>query len=121
MSGIGTCEFVIGIIHDRDTWYYVGETDDNGKPLKANEQFSSFLVDAKRYDDTAILMEELDILPDSVACKVLEIQKCPKCGKEFTDYPALSRIDNETEICPECGVREALQKYMEFRVAKNKK
>jgi IS605 OrfB family transposase len=35
-------------------------------------------------------------------------QRCPKCGKEFTEYPALSRVDNETEICPECGVMEAL-------------
>lgn len=34
---------------------------------------------------------------------------CPKCGKEYTGYPALSREDNETYICPDCGVREALQ------------
>ena len=29
--------------------------------------------------------------------------KCPKCGKYYVGYPALSREDNETEICPECG------------------
>lgn len=33
---------------------------------------------------------------------------CPRCGKMYTDPPALSRIDNETEICSECGVQEAL-------------
>lgn len=33
---------------------------------------------------------------------------CPKCGKEYTGRPALSREDNETEICPECGIMEAL-------------
>lgn len=33
---------------------------------------------------------------------------CPKCGSEYTEHPALSRVDNETLICPDCGVREAL-------------
>lgn len=28
---------------------------------------------------------------------------------EYDEYPALSRTDNETEICPECGQREALE------------
>ena len=34
---------------------------------------------------------------------------CPVCGKEYSEYPALSRKDNTTEICPECGTREALE------------
>lgn len=33
---------------------------------------------------------------------------CPRCGKETNDYPALSRIDNKTDICAECGMAEAL-------------
>ena len=34
---------------------------------------------------------------------------CPVCGRDFTGHPALSRKDNETLICPECGQREALE------------
>ncbi len=34
--------------------------------------------------------------------------KCPECGKEFTGRPALSRKDNETLICPDCGIRQAM-------------
>lgn len=34
---------------------------------------------------------------------------CPICGREYNDRPALSRRDNQTEICPECGQREALE------------
>jgi len=34
---------------------------------------------------------------------------CPKCGKEYTGVPALSRLDNTTLVCPECGTREALE------------
>lgn len=33
---------------------------------------------------------------------------CPVCGKEYNEYPAISRKDNKTEICSLCGVAEAL-------------
>lgn len=33
---------------------------------------------------------------------------CPLCRKEYDGVPALSRTDNETLICPECGTREAI-------------
>ena len=33
---------------------------------------------------------------------------CPKCGKEYSEYSALSRDDNKTKICPDCGILEAL-------------
>lgn len=36
------------------------------------------------------------------------IRICPKCGNGYTEHPALSRTDNETLICPDCGTREAL-------------
>lgn len=35
--------------------------------------------------------------------------ECPCCGSPITDHPALSRRDNKTEICPGCGVREAME------------
>ena len=28
------------------------------------------------------------------------LKRCPKCKKEFTEHPALSREDNETENLP---------------------
>ena len=34
---------------------------------------------------------------------------CPKCGREYTGHPAISRMDGETPICPDCGTREALE------------
>lgn len=33
---------------------------------------------------------------------------CPRCKEEIPSYPALSRYDNATEICPQCGILEAL-------------
>ena len=40
-----------------------------------------------------------------------QLMKCPICGKVFSDPPALSRKDNKTEICPDCGTFEALEAY----------
>ena len=37
------------------------------------------------------------------------ISVCPICGRAYHGYPALSRTDNETPICPDCGTRQALE------------
>ena len=34
---------------------------------------------------------------------------CPVCGNTYQGVPALSRKDNKTHICPDCGTREALE------------
>ena len=39
---------------------------------------------------------------------------CPICHQEYSQYPALSRRDNKTEICPDCGVREALEDWHNY-------
>ena len=36
---------------------------------------------------------------------------CPRCGRPYSDYPAISRYDGKTEICPDCGVEEAMINY----------
>lgn len=32
---------------------------------------------------------------------------CPRCGRGYVGYPALSRVDCETYVCSDCGVTEA--------------
>lgn len=39
---------------------------------------------------------------------------CRVCKKVYTDYPAISRQDNETLICSECGRKEAEQLLEEY-------
>ena len=38
----------------------------------------------------------------------MEERKCPLCGVLYKDIPSVSREDNETLICPDCGMRQAL-------------
>ena len=39
---------------------------------------------------------------------VTRLKICPKCGRAYCEVPAISREDNQTLICPDCGTREAL-------------
>lgn len=48
------------------------------------------------------LVGQFEILEDDES-------KCPSCGECYSERPALSRKDNETEICPDCGIKEALE------------
>lgn len=37
------------------------------------------------------------------------LRACPRCGAQYGGYPALSRKCPNTQICPDCGTREALE------------
>ncbi len=37
------------------------------------------------------------------------MRTCPICNRKYNERPALSRADNKTEICPTCGMLEAVQ------------
>ncbi|MGU8989055.1 hypothetical protein ACV3V0_15290 [Clostridium perfringens] len=47
---------------------------------------------------------------------VTKYNKCPICGSSITDFPAISRRDNSTEICADCGNKEAIEEYIDFRL-----
>ena len=36
------------------------------------------------------------------------VRICPMCNEEYTEFPALSRTDNQTEICSKCAEKEAM-------------
>ena len=40
---------------------------------------------------------------------------CPICGKEIVDeVPAISREDNKTEICSDCGFNQAMNAFLKY-------
>lgn len=40
--------------------------------------------------------------------QISRLAVCPLCGRNYQGVPALSREDNKTLICPDCGTRQAL-------------
>lgn len=41
-----------------------------------------------------------------------KLKECPRCGKMYSGYPAISRTDNKTEICSQCGTAEAMEEFL---------
>lgn len=41
----------------------------------------------------------------------IQVDRCPKCDKMYQGHPAISRRDNKTRICPNCGMLEALEDF----------
>lgn len=40
---------------------------------------------------------------------------CPICHREIIGYPAISRKDNKTKICSDCGVNEAISAFYNYQ------
>ena len=79
--------------------------------LKYNE--GVFLVKEKGANDYEGLL--IDTVGGSspvyvgIPMKEVEFKKCPRCFHIYTEPPAISRKDNKTEICSQCGMEEALE------------
>lgn len=67
------------------------------------------IAEALARDDYSV---DLNCSPEDVEIIVIEeIETCPKCGRAYKERPAISRRDNKTEICPECGICESLEDF----------
>lgn len=55
--------------------------------------------------------DEIDVVRDKCPKCNVEAQICPTCNKPFFEYPALSRKDNKTHICSQCGQEEAMVSF----------
>lgn len=40
------------------------------------------------------------------------MRTCKRCNHRYEGYPALSRVDNKSQICSECGVEEAMDNFL---------
>ena len=47
-----------------------------------------------------------------------EVWTCPTCKETTTDFPAISRRDNKTEICSKCGTAEEIEEKLEWKETK---
>lgn len=104
-------KYVIVMQRDGDYWYYVGDRDEDGELLPENFRFSSYIRYAKLFDKASVA--DCAIVSKN-PYKVMLLHHCPKCHQPYVGYPALSRDDDKTEICPACGVREALEAYSKY-------
>lgn len=96
-----------------DCEYYLGNGGKNPKDLWAKDEqkhidymkaiYGSFENKPQWIDMSKIREYEMNM------CFRAAVKVCPKCGRKYKERPAISRRDNKTKICPECGMLEALE------------
>lgn len=103
IKGIIEFSMVALIEGNAATWAY----EELNKQAKFTESIDNGMQDLEAI---SVLDEDKDV-EDDVPYDNTTPKKCPICGKTYTDFPALSRRDNKTYICPDCGVDEAMEDY----------
>lgn len=103
IKGIIEFSMVALIEGNAATWAY----EQLNKQAKFTESIDNGMQDLEAI---SVLDEDKDV-EDDVPYDNTTPKKCPICGKTYTDFPALSRRDNKTYICPDCGVDEAMEDY----------
>lgn len=48
------------------------------------------------------------------------MKRCPICNNLYDEPSAISRIDNKTEICSQCGTKQALEVFMKYEKKRKK-
>ena len=83
--------------------------------IKENKEITNFLVkEIGTPESTGIIVvtEGFDY-PRYTGLTIKEenFHKCSRCGKYFIGEPAISRKDNQSEVCDACGLEEAMEDF----------
>ena len=104
IKGIIEFSMVALIEGNAATWAY----EQLNKQAKFTESIDNGMQDLEAI---SVLDEDKEENNEDVPYDNTTPKKCPICGKTYTDFPALSRRDNKTYICPDCGIDEAMEDY----------
>ena len=68
------------------------------------------------YDNKEIKAAYYDMLVNELELHLsdYEYKECPSCHRGIEGYPAISRKDNKTEICSQCGQDEAMEAFNNY-------
>ena len=106
--------YVIKGLYNNKIVYYVSTELKTSFSLPLRT-FAYNIKDATIYNNLDIAISDRKDLRDT-SFKVYPI--CPMCTIEYSEPPAISRFDNSTEICPTCGMKEALINFIKIKTKK---
>ena len=100
---------ISGFWEDGTKVYYQFECAEKffGIPI---QKLTTSIDEATQYDSIE-LAEEVSKEVNSNIFKIYPV--CPICGEDYDGHPAISRKDNKSEICPNCGIGEAFMDFIE--------
>lgn len=68
-------------------------------------KLTTSIDDATLFEDAESAEKEFENVSNNIF-KIYPV--CPICGEDYDGHPAISRKDNKTKICPNCGIGEAV-------------
>lgn len=101
------------IFPDENLAYFVCVKDDVvwNNQIFGVRHVSATIEGATLYDT---YQEALDTIQENELHGFMVFPVCPRCHKDYDGHPAISRKDNKTELCSDCGTQEALLKFYYF-------
>lgn len=95
---------MIGVIELKG--YHIVAAEEDGIYTIVIPEYPNIVVTAA--DPSEIVTVASAAVEKEKRATVMKTAICPLCKKAYTGYPAVSRKGSKTEICPDCGIREAL-------------
>lgn len=91
--------------------YYVETVKETlyGLPIR---KLSETIDGATLYNSIDEVENDINSINDSLF-KIYPV--CPICNEDYDGHPAISRKDNISEICPNCGIGEAFMDFIEHQ------
>ncbi|MBE5805819.1 MAG: hypothetical protein E7313_03800 [Clostridiales bacterium] len=100
--------YVIKGFYNNETVYYVSIENSSHSNLPI-WKVTANIENATKYSNLDIAISNCKDL----MCQIFKVYPvCPICNMDYLGHPAISRIDNSTEICPDCGMKEALFQFI---------
>lgn len=100
--------YVIKGFYNTEAIYYVS-TEISSHPNLPIWKVTDNIENAKKYSNLDIAISNCKDL----RCNLFKVYPiCPICNMDYSEHSAISRIDNSTEICPACGMNEALVEFI---------
>lgn len=102
-------KFILKGFWDNEPAYYVKLLNEkiNGNTVI---HLSTSIGEAQKFDTPEEAEKMFELLPGT-SFKIFPV--CPLCGKDYDGHPAISRKDNKSEICSNCGVGEAFMDFID--------
>ena len=100
--------YVIKGFFNNKTIYYVS-TESSCNPNLPIWKVTDNIENSTKYSNLDIAISDCK----NLRCNLFKVYPvCPICNMDYSEHSAISRIDNFTEICPNCGLTEALVEFI---------
>lgn len=104
--------YIIKEFYNNETIYYIS-TEISCNPNLPIWKVTDNIEMATKYSNLDIAISDCK----NLRCNLFKVYPvCPICNMDYSEHCAISRVDNFTEICPNCGLKEALDQF----ITKNK-